>query len=109
MASYYEHKYDEFGDQVLRAPWMVALMHSRATAIHAAALALSPVDTGEYVDSFTVTSGVRRTGRTRRAYGRVANTAPHALAVEFGWGPTPKYRVLGKALGAGGGKIGAGT
>ncbi len=109
MASFYVHKYDEFGDQVLRADYMVAIMHSRAQAILATAQALAPVDTGEYIDSFAVTSGVRRTGRTRRAFGRVANTSPHALAVEFGWGATKKYRVLGKALGAGGGKVGAGT
>lgn len=99
--SHYEHNYGNFGREVLRAPWMQAVMRARATAVLAAAQQMAPVETGEYRDSFELSDGIRVTGRrrTRRAYGRVTNTAPHALAVEFGWGPTPRYRVLGRALG----------
>jgi hypothetical protein len=97
--SYYEHKYRPFGNEVLRASWMKAQMEARANAIMLTARRISPIETGEYIESFEVDSGVRQTGRTRRAYGRVTNTAPHALAVEMGFGRTPKYRVLGKAMG----------
>lgn len=98
MASYYEHNYQAFGDQVLRAGFMQAVMRARAVAVQATAQATAPIDTGEYVESFEVDSGVRSTGSTRRAYGRVTNTAPHALAVEYGYGPVPRYRTLGKSL-----------
>lgn len=97
--SYYVHNYRNFGNEVLRAPWMRAVMRARGVAVLAAAQQMAPVETGEYVESFELTDGIRRTGRARRAYARVTNTAPHALAVEFGWGPTPRYRVLGRALG----------
>ena len=98
MAARYTHHYGPFGEQVLQAGWMVAIMHTKAEAIQAAAIAMSPVRTGEYKASFVVESGVRH-GRTSRAYGRVTNTSRHAMAVEYGWGPTPKYRILGKAAG----------
>lgn len=97
--SYYDHKYRVFGDEVLRAEFMQSVMHARAVQIEAAAQQLAPIDTGEYVNSFETSAGVRRTGRTRRAYGRVTNTSSHAMAVEFGWGRTPRYRVLGRAAG----------
>lgn len=99
--SYYEHKYKAFGNQVLRAPFMQGEMGIRAEKVKAAAIAISPEETGEYKGSFEVSVGIRTTGkrRTRRAYGRVTNTSSHALAVEFGWDKTPRYRVLGKALG----------
>ena len=97
--SYYKHKYRAFGAEVLRAPFMRRQMLDRAYAILQAAQALAPVETGEYLDSFEVDNGIRQTGRSRRAYARVSNTAPHAMAVEFGFGATPRYRVLGHALG----------
>lgn len=97
--SYYEHNYRRFGDEVLRAEFMQNVMRARAVQIQVAAEQLAPIDTGDYATSFEVDSGVRRTGRTRRAYGRVTNTAPHAMAVEFGFGHTQRYRVLGRAAG----------
>lgn len=110
MASYYEHNYDAFGDQVLRAEFMQNVMRARAVAVMAEAMAIAPVgdpdngwyddghEPGEYLDSFEVSSGVRATGSTSRAYGRVTNTSGHALAVEYGYGKVPRYRVLGKSL-----------
>ena len=98
--SYYEHNYKAFGNEVLRAPWMKAQMHARAYAIMLTARRISPIESGDYIESFEVTDGIRPAGKrqTRRAYGRVTNTAPHAMAVEFGFGRTPRYRVLGKAM-----------
>lgn len=109
--SYYEHNYRAFGREVLQAEFMQRVMRSRAVAIQARAQQMAPVDTGEYAESFEVSDGVRATGArgTRRAYGRVTNTAPHAMAVEFGWGHTPRYRILGKAMATGGGTIRAGS
>lgn len=99
--SYYEHYYDAFGRECLQAGYMRAAMHARATAVMSAAISMAPVDTGEYVDSFSTSDGIGPYGgRGLRAYGRVTNSAPHALYVEFGFGRVPRYRVLGRALGA---------
>jgi hypothetical protein len=97
--SHYEHNYRAFGNEVLRSGFMREQMESRAHVIMLTARRFSPFETGRYIESFEVTSGVTQTGRTRRAYGRVTNTAPHAMAVEFGWRNTPRYRPLGRAIG----------
>jgi len=94
--------------ELLASPEMQAAMHEKAAKIADAARAISPVgpvDDGEkthYVDSFTVSSGVREEP-TRRAYGRVENDSDHAAAVEYGNGRTgPKtigaHHVLGRAI-----------
>lgn len=105
MPSYYEHNYTAFGDQVLRAEFMENVMRARAVAVMATAQATAPIDEGEYVASFEVSTGIRPTGpkRTPRVFARVTNTAAHALAVEYGYGPVPRYRTLGKAMHAAGG------
>lgn len=104
MASYYEHNYDAFGQECLRAPFMRSAMRARAAAVMATAQSIAPVDTGEYVSSFEVSDGITAYGgKGTRAYGRVTNTAPYALALEFGHGKAPRYRVLGRALFAAGG------
>lgn len=122
MPSYYVHKYDEFGDQVLRAGFMAVIVAARAAAIEAAARRAAPVgeastfwygpdspsgrlSPGLYAASFAVSHGQTH-GRGARVYARVENTAPHASAVEFGFRRTPAYRVLGKAAAVAGG-IGA--
>lgn len=100
--SHYEHNYKNFGREVLQAPFIGAVMHAHATAVLAMAQQISPVATGEYLDSFEITDGIRRAGKrkTRRVYSRVTNHSDHAMAVEFGFDQTPRYRVLGRALGA---------
>lgn len=106
MASYYEHNYDAFGQECLRAPFMRSAMRARAAAVMATAQSISEafVDTGEYISSFEVSDGITAYGgKGTRAYGRVTNTAPYALALEFGHGKAPRYRVLGRALFAAGG------
>lgn len=98
MAARYRHFYGPFGKACLQAPFMMVEMQRRAEAIKTRAIELSPVRSGRYAASFSVQSGIRRTG-SPRAYGRVTNTAPYASAVEYGFGKTPKYRVLGRAAG----------
>ena len=107
MASYYEHFYAAFGKECLQAGFMRSAMRARATAVMATAQSIAPVDTGEYVSSFEVSDGITTYGGPgARAYGRVTNTAPHALWVEMGGPRTPKYRTLGRALFAAGGSPG---
>lgn len=110
--SWYEHNYKNFGTEVLQAPWMVRQMESRARIVMAAAKRLSPgppKSSGTYKNSFVLTSGVRQAKpRGLRAFGRVTNTSGHAMAVEYGWSNTPKYRPLGNALSAIEGHIGDG-
>lgn len=99
MASYYEHYYANFGQEVLRAGFMRNAMRARATAIAAYAAQTAPVDTGEYAASFEVSDGITSYGGPgTRVFARVTNTAGHAAAVEYGFGRVPKYRTLGKAL-----------
>lgn len=86
-------------------------MKRRADRVMEAAISISPAASkrkraeGErhYIDCFEVSTGTQNRGGGPRAYARVTNTSDHAVAVEYGWGGTPKYRVLGKALNAAGG------
>lgn len=87
MAARFRASYKGIGE-MLCSGFMQAAMHERADAIRAVAEAIAPEDEasphrGRYKASFGTTSGVR-TGRKPRAYGRVYNTAPEALAVEYG-------------------------
>jgi hypothetical protein len=56
----------------------------------AAAAASSPVNTGDYANSFQV--------RMLTWVGIVANVDPAAAHIEFGTSDTPKHRVLGRAV-----------
>lgn len=118
MVSYYKHNYAAFGAEVLRAPFMLAEMISRAERMKAAAEAIAPVGDptsgwynhgnvpGEYKASFRVSGGITAYGGAgTRAFGRCANVSDHAAAVEYGYGSTPKYRTLGKSMHAAGGDI----
>lgn len=91
--------------ELLCSPMIVKEMRRRAEKVKAAAEAIAPdaPPFGQgYIADFEVESGIRE-GRTRRAFGRVKNTSPHAFYVEFGgraWGgkKTPRHRTLGRAL-----------
>lgn len=122
MASFYEHDYEAFGAEIMRAGFMLAMVEERAQQVKAAAVAIAPVgdpnsgwytggrEPGEYKASFEVSVGISpRGGPATRAYGRVTNTSDHAAAVEFGYGPVPRYRVLGRSLGAAGGDVRGGA
>lgn len=106
MASWYEHNYRAFGDEVLRASFMRSAMRARATAIMSTAMSMAPVDTGEYEASFELSDGLTTSGGEGiRVYARVTNTAGHAAAVEYGFGRVPRYRVLGRSMYAAGGDV----
>lgn len=62
---------------------MAAFLQGIAEAAVPYARAISPRDSGDYEESFKVTS-VRRGGpRNNRAEARITNTSDHATAVEF--------------------------
>jgi hypothetical protein len=95
--------YKGIGD-MLTSPGMQADMHRRAEAVKAEAEATAPVYPGPdrrvgTSGRFAVSSGVR-TGRSRRAFGRVTNDAPEAFFVEYGTRNNPRHRTLGRALDA---------
>lgn len=108
----FDASYSGIGE-MLRSEFMQHEMRRRADKVKAEAVSRAPVGlpsepdehSGRYKASFTVESGVRPAAgrRKARAYGRVTNTAPEALEVEYGWHKTPKYRILGRALNAGAG------
>lgn len=100
-AVHYKASYNGIGD-MLRAEFMQAAMKVRAEAVADRARAIAPVDEdsphrGRYRDSFEVSSGVAHR-KTSRAYGRVTNVAPEALAVEFGTRNNPAHHTLVQAL-----------
>ncbi|MGP5381637.1 hypothetical protein ACTXL8_05555 [Glutamicibacter arilaitensis] len=70
--------------EVARSPKMQAAMVGIATAAAAGGRAISPVDSGEYRDSFRVVPTTNTAGwkREKRAAARIENVAPHAAAVE---------------------------
>lgn len=115
--STYRHNYKAFGDEVLRAAFMVAEMAQRAAKVKARAEAIAPDATpfGEgYKFSFESSAGIgRRKDGKRTAIGTVSNTDPAGLIIEYGshegidrkgrkHGATPAHRTLGKALDAAG-------
>lgn len=90
--------------QLLCADFIEADMLRRAEKVRAAAEAAAPVSRspkdrhrGRYKASFQASAGIRE-GKSRRACGRVVNTAPEARFVEFGAKGVPRYRTLGNAL-----------
>lgn len=100
MTARFTSNYQGIGQMLQSAP-LQADMRRRANKVRQVAQSTAPVDTGTYRGAFAVESGVRP-GRKPRAFGRVTNTAPHAIDVEYGARSTPRYRVLGRALSAAG-------
>lgn len=91
MAKHYEP--DSIGlVGVARSKQMGAAMHGIAEAALAGAVAIAPVVSGRYRDSFQVVDGTARAGwkLQERAVARIENTAPHASMVER------KHKVLGR-------------
>jgi hypothetical protein len=99
----FQPSYRGIGD-MLTMPGMQAEMHRKAENVMGEGEATAPVyrgpTGGRYKRSFSVSSGVKGTGRNRRAFGRVTNDAPEAYFVEYGNRNTPRYRTLGRALDA---------
>ena len=107
----YRHKYAAFNREVLNASWMEALMleHAERGKVVAEAIApdATPFGVG-YKYSFEVSSGKHGGIHHDRAYGRLENTDPDALVIEYGsregidskgrkHGATPAHRTLGRA------------
>lgn len=101
MASRFRPSYAGIG-RMIRSPQMQAEMRRRAEKVARRAQAFAPVETGEYKSSFEVSSGARGGFRRDRAYGRVTNTAPHAVFVEFGSSTVHAHHTLRRALRAAG-------
>jgi hypothetical protein len=84
--STFNASYEGIGE-LLKSPMIEAEMRARAEQVAALAEASAPVDPtsghpGRYKGAFSVSSGVK----PDRAYGRVENTAPEAIEVEYGRG-----------------------
>ena len=92
------------GGELLTADFMRAEMVRRANQVKARAEAIAPVGegptAGDYKRSFSVSSGIRGRGRSRRAYGRVTNDDHAAFYVEYGTRNNPRHRTMGRALDA---------
>lgn len=69
-----------------------AAVDETALRMRSYAEAISPVDTGEYSNSFAITKGVRDGLPTRT----LSNTDPIAALIEFGTDRTPEFAVLAK-------------
>jgi len=100
----FDADFSGIGD-MLCSPEMQADMRARAERVAARAQATAPYDADSkdgthYRDAFSVESGVRGAGRSRRAYGEVSNDDAAAFQIEHGTKKTPKHRTLGKALDA---------
>ncbi len=98
----YRHFYDEFGDHVLAAGFMVAEMARRAEVGAEFARGIAPVETGEFKESIKAGADVRpSSGRyKRRARGYVESDDEKAPWIEFGTHGRQGARVLGRALDA---------
>jgi len=100
----FDADFSGIGD-MLCSPEMQADMRARAERVAARAEATAPYDADSkdgthYRDAFSVESGVRGAGKSRRAYGEVVNSDPAAFPIEHGTSKTPKHRTLGRALDA---------
>lgn len=83
-------------NKLMTSPEMAAFLRSIAEKAVPYAKAISPRETGDYEESFSVTS-VRRGGpRKNRAEARITNTSDHASAVEFT--NHGGHRVLGRTV-----------
>lgn len=82
--------------ELINSPEVVAVLLTVATEAMARAEVIAPVDTGRYKAAFEVGTDHIKPDRPR-AYLR--NNMPYAIAPEFGAGPVPRHRTLGKAMG----------
>lgn len=78
--------------ELLRGPEMVAHMLARVERAKVAAESEAPVGPpsdphrGEYKDSFRAEAAPEKSAKGERAVGRLTNSAPHAVDVEYGGG-----------------------
>jgi hypothetical protein len=70
--------------EMLRTDYMLAAVMRHAGRIEDIAVAISPLDQGEYVSSFHIIPTTHGGPKGDRAQARVENFSPHANFVEFG-------------------------
>lgn len=104
MATRFRLDKKAFGIHVLQSEGMQRAMRRFAEPVKSRAEAIAPVssvDHQHYRDSFSIEVSVRTVPpyRTRRAVATVGNSRPYAIELEYGNKRTPRYRVLGRALG----------
>lgn len=80
----YRGSYSGLRRNLLQADFMVAEMERRAQRILEVAEATAPEESGHYKESFRVKTRKRGGYKNDRAEGRVVNTDPAALSIEFG-------------------------
>jgi hypothetical protein len=81
--------------QLLNSPEVEAVLLARMEEAHARAIAIAPVETGRYKESFVVGLDHEKPDRPRAT---LTNLMWYAMSVEFGAGHVPRHRTLGKAL-----------
>lgn len=81
--------------RLLNSPEVEAVLMARITEALARAEVIAPVETGAYKGAFEVGLDHDKPDRPRAW---LRNNKDYAIIVEFGAGPTPRHRTLGKAL-----------
>lgn len=90
--------------QILTSVPIRAAVQATAEKVRDQAIAYTPRSSGVLASSYEVEVTEDKAGtKTKRAVGRVVNTSPYALAVEFGHAsrrgtPVPPARPLGRAV-----------
>lgn len=82
------------GELLNSAEVIAVLMLIMAEAM-ARAVVIAPVETGRYKEAFEIGTDHNKPDRPRAW---LRNNMFYALSVEFGAGPVPRHRTLGKAL-----------
>ena len=80
---------------MLNGPEMVAMLENFVQGAKVRAEAIAPVETGRYKEHFEAGVDHKKKDRPR---GFLRNTMFYAMSVEFGAGPVPRHRTLGKAF-----------
>jgi hypothetical protein len=93
----FQSSYRGIGEMLTMAG-MQAEMRRKAEKVMREAESTAPVGqgrhAGRYKRAFSVSSGIRGQGQSRRAFGRVTNDAPEAVVVEYGSIHNDRYRTL---------------
>jgi len=89
--------------ELARSEGMLAEMRRCAEVIEEIAIAIAPVDSGDYVESFRVTATKHGGAKGDRAQATVTNTSNHSTFVEFGTSRMRGQHVLLTAAVASGG------
>lgn len=81
--------------ELLNSPEVVAMLMVIMGEAQERAVIIAPVETGKYKEAFEIGTDHNKPDRPRAW---LRNNMWYALTVEFGAGPVPRHRTLGKAL-----------